>query len=278
VIFNSLALGSIYALIASGFTLVFGITRIINFAHGELYMLGAMMMSVFYATLGLPFVAALAVSASISALVGTALERFIIRPARSGEGLLMLALTIGAQLIIMTGVLVIFGPQDKAVPSAVTGLISIRNIMMPWERIIVIIISAAIMFGLFSFLRYTKIGQAMRAIASDPEASSLQGIKVNSMYTLSMGIGCMLAGAAGAVMAPIVPTNPFIGPHATIYAILVVCVAGFGNIPGSIVGGLLLGLIENLAYSLLGGFSEVICYGFVLVLLVFKPEGLFVRR
>ena len=279
VIFNSLTLGLIYALIASGFTLVFGVTHIINFAHGELYMVGAMMMYVFYAAIGMPFLIALVLSASISTIIGIILERFIIRRIRGGEALRVLALTIGAQLIIMTGVLILFGPMDKAVPSVITGLIRVSNITMPVERIIVVMASIIIMFGLFSFLKFTKKGQAMRAIASDPEASALQGINVNSMYTLSMGIGCLLAGAAGALMAPILPVNPFVGPHATIYAVLVVCVAGLGNVPGAIVGGLMLGLVENLSCSLLGGgYSEVISYGFVLVLLIFRPEGLFAKK
>jgi branched-chain amino acid transport system permease protein len=242
-------------------------------------MVGAMMMYVFYAAIGIPFLIALVLSASISTIIGIILERFIIRRIRGGEALRVLALTIGAQLIIMTGVLIIFGPMDKAVPSVITGLIRVSNITMPVERIIVVMASIIIMFGLFSFLKFTKKGQAMRAIASDPEASALQGIKVNSMYTLSMGIGCLLAGAAGALMAPILPVNPFVGPHATIYAVLVVCVAGLGNVPGAIVGGLMLGLVENLSCSLLGGgYSEVISYGFVLVLLIFRPEGLFAKK
>jgi branched-chain amino acid transport system permease protein len=175
-------------------------------------------------------------------------------------------------------VLAIFGPRDKPVPSVVTGIIRMGNVIMPWERIIVIIVSVVIMLGLFLFIKFTKSGQAMRAIAQDREAAALQGIKVNFMYTLSMGIGSVLAGASGALMSPILPVNPFVGPHATIYAILVVCVAGLGNLPGAIVGGLMLGFIENFAYSLLGGFSEVISFGFVLVLLVFKPEGLFAKK
>jgi branched-chain amino acid transport system permease protein len=278
VIFNSLTLGLIYALIASGFTLVFGVTRIINFAHGELYMVGGMMMYVVYTALELPFPVALVASSLTSALLGIAIERFIIRRVRGGEALRVLALTVGAQLIIMTGVLAIFGPRDKTVPSVVTGIIRIGNVIMPWERIIALIVSIAIMLGLFFFIKFTKSGQAMRAIAQDPEAAALQGIKVNFMYTLSMGIGSILAGASGALMSPILPVNPFVGPHATIYAILVVCVAGLGNLPGAIVGGLMLGLIENFAYSLLGGFSEVISFGFVLVLLVFRPQGLFANK
>jgi len=278
VIFNSLTLGLIYALIASGFTLVFGVTRIINFAHGELYMVGGMMMYVVYTVLEVPFPVALLASSLSSALLGIVIERFVIRRVRGGEALQVLALTVGAQLIIMTGVLAIFGPRDKPVPSVVTGIIRIGNVIMPWERIIVIIVSVVIMLGLFFFIKFTKSGQAMRAMAQDREAAALQGIKVNFMYTLSMGIGSILAGASGALMSPILPVNPFVGPHATIYAILVVCVAGLGNLPGAIVGGLMLGFIENFAYSLLGGFSEVISFGFVLVLLIFRPEGLFAKK
>lgn len=279
VLFNSLILGSVYALIASGFTLVFGVSRIINFAHGELYMVGAMMMYVFYAVIGIPFPVALILSSLTSALIGITLERFIIRRARlQGESLLILALTIGAQLIIMTTVLAIFGPRDKAIPRVINGIVRLGDVIMPLERIFVLIVSIAIMAGVFYFLRFTKIGTAMRAIASDSEAAALQGIKVSSMYSLSMGIGCMLAGGAGALMAPVLPINPFMGPHATIYSILVVVVAGLGNIPGAVVGGFLLGLIENLSYSFFGGFSDLLCFGFVLVLLVFRPEGLFSKN
>jgi branched-chain amino acid transport system permease protein len=278
IIFNSLTLGAIYALIASGFTLVYGVTRIINFAHGELYMAGGMTMYIVYAVLGIPFPIALAISALTSAVLGITIERFIIRRVRGGEALRVLVLTIGAQLVIMTAVLAIFGPRDKTVPSAINGLLRVGTVIMPWERIIALVSSVAIISGLFLFIKFTKRGQAMRAIALDPEAAALQGIKVNPMYTLSMGIGSILAGASGALMAPILPVNPFTGPHATIYAILVVCVAGLGNIPGAVVGGMILGFVENFAYSLLGGFSEVISFGFVLVLLVFKPEGLFSKK
>ncbi len=278
VIFNSLILGSIYALIASGFTLVFGVTHIINFAHGEIYMLGAMGMYVFSTLVELPFAVAMPLSVAVPGIIGILIERFLIRKVRAGgEAMLVLALTIGAQLIIMTGVLAIFGPRDKSVGSIVDGIVALGSVIMPWDRILVLGISIAAMVALFFFLKVTKSGQAMRAVAQDAEAAALQGIKVNSMYTLSMGIGCVLAGTAGAVMAPVLPTNPFMGPHATIYAILVVAVAGLGNIPGAVVGGLLLGLIENLAYSFLGGFSELISFSVVLVLLIFKPQGLFTK-
>lgn len=274
VFINGLMLGLTYVLIASGFSLIYGIMRLLNFAHGEFYMLGAFAMYLLSEHLGLDYFTALILSMIIIAVLGMLVYRFFFRPFRDQHDP-SLVIALGIAMLIGGLALLIFGEKDKSVSPVVSGVIQILGATLSVERMVVIFSAILLMTALTLFIKFSKTGQAMRAVAQDREAAALQGIGVDSTFMLCMGISSALAGAAGALLAPLFFVNPFLGMHAVLKALVVVVIGGLGSIPGAIAGGLLLGFVESFGTTFLGDITEMMGFVMVMLVLLFRPQGLF---
>jgi branched-chain amino acid transport system permease protein len=274
VLVNGLMLGLTYVLIASGFSLIYGIMRLLNFAHGEFYMLGAFATYLLCEHLGVHYFIAMALSMVIIGILGVLVYHFFFRPFRD-EHDPSLVIALGIAMLIGGLALIIFGEKDKSVTPVFSGVIQVWGATLSKERVAVILAAIVLMAALTLYIKFSKIGQAMRAVAQDREAAALQGIGVDSTFTLCMGISSALAGAAGALLAPLFYVNPFLGMHAVLKALVVVVIGGLGSIPGAIVGGLLLGFVESFGNTFLGDITEILGFIIVMVVLLFRPQGLF---
>jgi len=267
-------LGLTYVLIASGFSLIYGIMRLLNFAHGEFYMLGAFAAYLLCEALGLNYYAALLLSMILIAALGILVYRFFLRPFRDQHDP-SLVIALGVAMLIGGLALLIFGESDKSISPVLTGVIKVWGATLSKERILVIVVAILLMVALALYIKFSKTGQAMRAVAQDREAAALQGIGVDSTFTLCMAISSALAGAAGALLAPLFFVNPFLGMHAVIKALIVVVIGGLGSIPGAIAGGLLLGFVESFGNTFFGDVTEILGFVIVMMVLIFRPQGLF---
>jgi len=271
---NGLMLGLTYVLIASGFSLIYGIMRLLNFAHGEFYMLGAFATYLFCEHLGVNYFVAMVLSMITIAVLGILVYRFFFRPFRDQhDPSLVVALAIA--MLIGGLALLVFGEKDKSIAPVFSGVIKVLGATLSMERIVVIIMAIILMAALTLYIKFSKTGQAMRAVAQDREAAALQGIGVDSTFMLCMAISSALAGAAGALLAPLFFVNPFLGMHAVLKALVVVVIGGLGSIPGAIAGGLLLGFVESFGNTFLGGITEILGFVIVMLVLLFRPQGLF---
>ncbi len=271
---NGLVMGWMYVLVALGLTIVFSIMRIVQFAHGEIYMLGAYCTYFISVEMGLNVFAALALSAVALAVLGVVLERVLFRRFRGEiEGGMIAA--IGLILLLQTGAAIGFGTQDKWVPTMIPGVLVIGGIRIAWQRALAVIIGAAMVLLLFFFIRRTRMGQAMVAISQDLEAATLQGIDVNRISMISMAIGCALAAIAGGLMGAMFQVQPMMGGFAMEKGIAVIILGGLGSIWGAVLGGLVLGLIDGLvplwANTTIAG---IIGFALIVLILVIKPQGL----
>jgi len=271
---NGLMLGLTYVLIASGFSLIYGIMRLLNFAHGEFYMLGAFATYLLCERLGVNYFAAMVLSMIIIAVLGILVYRFFYRPFRDQHDP-SLVIALGIAMLIGGLALLVFGEKDKSISPVFSGVIKVLGATLSMERIVVIIMAVILMAALTFYIKFSKTGQAMRAVAQDREAAALQGIGVDSTFTLCMAISSALAGAAGALLAPLFFVNPFLGMHAVLKALVVVVIGGLGSIPGAIAGGLLLGFVESFGNTFLGDITEILGFVMVMQVLLFRPQGLF---
>src|SRR5881628_2295215 len=261
------SLGSIYILMALGLTLMFGMMHIINFAHGAVYMLGAFVIYYVFFQGGAPYFAAFVLAMVLLGAFGYLVERSVYRPIKGGiEPTLvaLLALTTFLQAIAYP----VFGTLDKHVPTVFHGMYSILGVGISAERLSIIPVASVLVLGLYLFINKTKMGAAMRAIEQDKEAAALQGVNVNVVNALAFGVGFALAAASGALMAPIFKLDPMMGEQPLLKAFIIIILGGLGSIPGAILGGLMLGLVDSIVATALGAEPAFI-------LLLFKPTGLF---
>lgn len=282
---NGLSLGSIYALIALGYTMVYGIVKLINFAHGDVMMMGAFagffVLSIFTPSfLGMifAFVAAMLFCALLSLLI----ERFAYRPLRSAPRLNSLITAIGVELILqnLMRVLPFVGPNPKSFPTMQAknfefGIFSITNL-----QLIVIVSSAIFMLILNFIVNHTKTGKAMQAVSYDLQASALMGINVNRIIAITFVIGSILAGVAGVLYATAYPMiDPMMGYIPGLKAFVAAVLGGIGSIPGAMVGGVILGIAETLTKGYISSqYADAISYTILIVILLVKPTGLFGKK
>lgn len=276
VVLNSLVLGLTYVLMASGLTLVFGIMRIVNFAHGQMYMLGAYALYYAYNYLHINYFLSILISATLIGFFGILIERAVIRPFIKGPIIPILSMILGVMTLLDGLAAIVFGDQDEAVQSPFSGeIIHLGPVTLSLERIVIIITGMLIILGLYWFIFRTKEGKAIRAMGQDRHAATLQGISVNRVSTLVMGIGCALAAAAGSIIAPIFVINPFIGHTPLFKALIVITLGGMGSIWGALLGGLILGFIEGFGYTYGGMATEMFGFFLVMAILLIRPRGLF---
>ncbi len=277
---NGLSLGSIYAIIALGYTMVYGIAKMLNFAHGDFIMVGCYIIFTFVSTLKLSPVLGIIVAICLCTLLGVTTERIAYRPLRHAASPLAVLITaIGVSYLLENLALLIFGADTKSFTNVITwqGLALFNGeLRIQGVTIVTILISLAILIVLQLFIHRTKQGQAMLAVAQDQGAATLMGINVNKTISLTFAIGSGLAAIAGALLASAYPSlTPYTGAMPGIKAFVAAVFGGIGSIPGAMIGGLLLGIIEILSKTYISSqLSDAIVFGILIVILLVKPTGL----
>jgi len=267
-----------YMTMAFGMVLVFSILGILNWAHGQFYMLGAF---VFYYTVtaaGIPFPVSLLISGVLVGGLGILVEKLIIERVNvpSAQGALYVTVATIALIFFFEGAAsMIFGMQDKGLAMVLPGVLDLGSFSVSYQKIAVVIFTLVIMITMYIVLNHTKVGLAIRAAAQQPDAASLYGISVERLSLIVMGIGCALAAMAGGIMAPVYIINPFIGGIPMIMSLLAIVIGGLGSLTGAIVGGLILGFLNSVVAYHLSYFSEVVLFVLVIIILLVRPQGLF---
>ena len=278
---SGLSLGSIYALIALGYTMVYGIAKMLNFAHGDVIMIGAYAGIVAVAQIGLPPVAAIVLSVVLCALLGMLIEYLAYKPLRQAPPLSVLITAIGVSYFLQNIALLIFGSQQKAYPTLFeVPDFTVSGVVVDGGTVLTLCTSALIMVVLTFFINKTKLGKAMRAVSEDKAASALMGISVNRAITLTFAIGSALAAFAsifyGITYVYIKPTT---GAMPGIKAFTAAVFGGIGSIPGAMLGGILLGMIEQFSKTYISTlWADAIVFGVLVLVLVVKPTGLLGRK
>ncbi len=277
-VFNGIMLGSTYAIVALGLTLVFGILNVPNFAHGHLYMLGAYV-SFFLMTLyGFGFWTALISSMVVLAAIGMLIERVVYRPLRDKPHINSFISAVGALMILETSVIVFCGPQGRRMPNPYPDIVDVFGITMSHQRILVIL-AAIIMIALLQlFIKKTTQGTTIEAVAQNQEGAMLVGVNVNWVSSLTFAISTATAAAAACLVAPIFMISPTMGALLGMKAFVIVILGGLGSIPGAILGGYMLGILEAIGGGYLSAaYKDVYAFGFLILILSIKPTGLFGR-
>lgn len=278
VLVNGITLSSTYILIALGLVIIYGIMHILQFAHGEIFMLGAFGAYFLYGRLGLNYFLALIITMITVAFIGLLLERYLFRPV-SDKFMPCMVMSLGLAMVLQCGGWLAFGIQDKSVPHVLSGSLRIANAVITIERLVLTLSGLLLVAALYLFVKYTKLGQAMRATEQDPEAAALQGISHARMSMLAFFIGCALAGAAGVLVAPTTYLNPNMGQGVILIAFWIIIVGGRGSVTGAIVAGFLIGLTESFATTYLGTeISSLVLFGSLILVLSLRPGGIFGRE
>jgi len=277
---NAVYAASFTALIAVGLVLIFGVMGVINFAHGELYMLGAYAVVALYADQGMPFFLTVAIGLIFVGVVGIGMERGLFRPMRDNP-LGGLVVSIGFLLILQALAVLGFGVRMEHVPPVTQRIIrfGFEQGGLSLQRLYVIVASIVLLAGLWLFLHRTRFGWALRACAQDPEAASLQGISMNRTARLAMFIGAALAGVAGALTAPEVPVEPTMGHSVIVTAFIIIIVGGIGSLNGAVVAAILYAFVHTFVTTVADGtIATILGLCMMLFVLVVRPQGLFGTR
>lgn len=280
---SGIRLGSIYAIIALGYTMVYGIAKMLNFAHGDVIMIGAYSAFVALYRANLPLPIALIISIIICTLLGVIIERLAYKPLRQASSLAVLITAIGVSYFLQNLALLIWGSAAKIFPTILDyGSINLFNdqLKLSYQMLITITVCIVIMILLNLFIKKTKIGKAMRACSEDKEAAALMGINVDNIISLTFAIGSGLAAIAAILLCAAYPTvTPTLGSMPGIKAFTAAVIGGIGSIPGALLGGLLLGIIEIIvkAYGL-SELTDAIAFGVLILVLLFKPTGLLGKK
>lgn len=273
-IVNGLLSGFVYIIMALGFTLIFGIMRIVNFAHGELYMISSFVVLILYGMFELNYFMAVALAVMATAAVGALMERLLFRRF-VGLELNGMILSLALAIILQSVALIIFGPSEHSVPRPVSGVWRLHEAIISLDRALVSLCSIAALSLFYLFLKYTRLGLAMQAVAQDRDTASLMGVESGTIYLSAFAIGSGLAGLAGALMAPIYTITPYMGELPLLKAFVVVILGGLGSVPGAMVGGLLIGLMESVFATFFNSTIALIAsFTIVLLVILIRPSGL----
>lgn len=280
ILINGLYSGAQYALIALGLTLIFALMNVLNFAHGQMYVLGGFVTYFVYGVLGLPFVVALLATVATLGLVGAAFERFLFRPVRERsqreESSMLLA--AGTALFLESLILIFFGEKHRGVPALANGVVQVGDAYLPYGRLLVMAIAAGLIVAFLLFMQYTRPGRAMRALAQDRIAAQLMGVDVRVYSVIGFAMGAVLAGLAGSLLVTISGVNAGLGTWISIKAFIMVMIGGAGVVMGAIAGGFILGMLESIGYAVLpGGETYLIIFIGLTIFLALRPQGLMGR-
>lgn len=278
---NGLSLGSIYALIALGYTMVYGIIKLINFAHGDIYMLGAYIG--FFATtyLGLSFFPALIMSMVVCAFIGVVIERVAYKPLRKASRIAALITAIGVSYLIEALVQRFMGTGVKTYPNVVAETtMHLGEVIISTKQIWIFIITISLMVILQYVVKHTRIGRSMRAVSVDSEAAQLMGVNVDTTISITFAIGSALAGAAGVLVGVYYNSiNPLMGMVPGVKAFIAAVFGGIGIIPGAMLGGFFIGIVETLVVGYGSSlYKDLVVYLILIIVLIFKPSGLLGRN
>ena len=281
-LFNGLKIGSVYALVALGYTMVYGIIRLINFAHGDVIMVGSyvLMLTIpFILACGLPAWLAVVPAILVCVAVGVIVEKAAYKPVREkGNSMTALITAIAMSLLLENGSQAIFGADFQTVPTIFhLPSIAFGKLKLPGDTLLTIVIGLVIMVGLQLFVKFTRQGKAMRAVSEDKEAAVLMGINVNSTIALTFAIGSGLAAVASLMYCAAYPqVSPMMGAMLGLKAFVAAVFGGIGSIPGAVIGAFIIGICENLLKGMkLTAFSDAFTFALLIVILVVKPTGLF---
>ena len=275
---NGLAMGWVYVLMAMGLTLIFGIMEIMQFAHGEIYMLSGYIVYYLAAVYKVPFYIAALLSMAIIALFGVILEKFLFRPIKHEE-IAPFIMTNGLALVLQSFAVVSFGVYRRRLPKLADGSLEIMGSFIPQDRLVAVA-GAVILSGiLYLFLKKTRFGMAMVASAQSPEGAISQGINPDRMSALVMAMGCALAAAGGALAGSLFNVSPAMGTPALIKGITILVLGGMGSLPGAIIGGLILGLVDGLVPIIFGAaWASILPLLLVIAVLLIRPQGIMGRE
>jgi len=280
IIIASLIRGSLYVLISASLALLIGMISVSSFIHGDMAMLGGYLTYFALTQLGLDPIIAIALTGTVMFFIGCIIEKSLLLPLRRISGKLWMfntfVFTLGISQILQNGALIGFGPMFKGVKSLWPGEVNIFGTTTSLDRMVILISSITILILLWAFLKYTKLGRAVRAVGINEEAVALFGVNVNRIYMFTFGISGLLAGVAGAFYMVLFTTYPLVGVTWNQKAWIVITIAGLGNVKGAVYCSFILSLIETLAYyTLSAGWQSVIVIILVILILLFKPTGLF---
>lgn len=268
--------GCIYILLATGLSIIFGVMKLVNFAHGQLLMIGAYIAFTTSVVLGLNAYLAILVAMVAVAIIGLGVERLTFRKVLGTEKLNEIFVSLGLIYIFENAAVLLWGNKSAQLVSPIPGLLSLGGISISYDRLAAMSIVIVILVSIVFLMKKTKIGLAMRATSQKSDTTKLMGINIEKVYIFTFALGAALAGAAGALYGIIFPFSPVLGALPTIKAFAIIILGGLGSIPGAVVGGLLYGIAENAAGYLLGGiWPDAIAFVLLIVVLVIKPTGLF---
>lgn len=279
-ILNALILGGTYALLGIGLTLIFGIMRVVNFTHGELYTFGAYMMFMFVMTLGQNFFLALVLAVVLGMLLGACIEIILLKPLRGAHIDTTMLIMIGAWIAMQNMEQFVWSGIAKSIdtPFPVEPLV-IGAVSVSWSRVFVFCVAIALIAGTYALIQWTKLGKAMRATFQDPETASLMGIRINSVYIATFALGSGLAASAGALLGPIFVVYPTMGDLAALKSFAIVILGGLGNVAGATIGGFILAMMEELGAGYISsGYRDAMGFLLIIVILLFRPTGLFAQK
>ncbi len=276
---NGLVLGGTYALLGIGLTLIFGLMNVVNFAHGEFYTLGAYAAFATLAVLDLPFLAAIPVAIAVGIALGALCERVLLRPLRGESIDSVMLVMIGVWIAMQNTELLVWGGVAKSIPHPfstrplVVGPLGIAPL-----RLFVFVVAIALIVGAHLVIHRTRLGRAMRATFQDADTAALMGVRIRRIHTATFALGSGLAAAAGALLGPIFLVYPSMGDLASLKAFSVVILGGLGNVAGATVGGLLLGVAEELGAGYISsGYRDAVGFVIIILVLLVRPAGLFTR-
>ena len=273
----------ILILVATGLCLIFGIMHIVNFAHGEFYMLGGFGAWLFFDQKVIPlfgpptvqYLLSIVLTFVLVAFLGIVVEKFIFRRFRGNLEAVMIV-AFGLMLILQASALVTFGVTDKAFGSPFSGYLSLGSISISGERLAAILCGIIFILAMYLWVYKTKLGKAMRAVAQDSEAALVQGIDTRVVFSLAMGIGCALAAVGGALVGPIYYVNPYMGVEPIMKAFVVVILGGMGSLFGAVIGGFIVGMTESFIGTYVGSHAAILAVFLLLIgVLLYKPTGMF---
>jgi len=278
-IMNGITVGAMYASVAIGLSLVFGVVRVTNFAQGDAFMVASFLFFVFYTAMGMPYAAVIVLCIVLMALYGVVFERIVVRPVLGRAWYLQLISTLAAAIILKNGARLIWGSTPRATPTPhVSSFIKIGGFEVSHQRLIVLVVAVISFAALQYFLQRTRLGKALRAVSQNRDASTIVGIDVKSMSRLTFALSAALAALGAVAVTPLFNVYPDMGGPLIVKAFAAVTVGGFGQVKGAIYGSLLLGVAEALATGYVSAaYKDVIAFGIIVLVLIVRPQGLFGR-
>jgi len=277
---NAVMLGGTYALLGIGLTLIFGIMRVVNFTHGELYAFGAYMMFMLVMVLHVDFFVALVLAMLLGIALGAAIEFLLLRRLRGADIDTTMLVMIGAWIALQNTEQLVWSGVAKSIDSPFPAApLVLGPLSVSWIRVFVLAVALALIAATYVLINRTKLGKAMRATFQDRETAALMGIKIGTIYTATFALGSGLAAAAGALLGPVFVAYPSMGDLAAAKAFAVVILGGLGNVAGATIGGFILALVEELGAGYVSsGYRDAMGFLLIIIILLFRPTGLFARK